>query len=63
MPRRRNLNGYCDERSIQTFEMNLCDYYNGKRKSNKPLCRNCTHFHIVELTIKKQEQEEPNKQE
>lgn len=61
MPRQRNTNGYCNERNIQTFEMHLCDYYSRKKKSRKPLCRNCTHFHIVKLNISKR-QAEPNKQ-
>lgn len=59
MPRRKNSKGYCDKRSVDVFELNLCDYYKCKRKSLKPLCRNCVHFHIdvpdkPENTVKKQ---------
>lgn len=49
MARRRNSKGYCDERNIEVAELNLCDYFQCKRKSNKPLCRNCTHFHVIEV--------------
>lgn len=51
MPR-KNGKGYCDERTIDVFELNLCDYFNGKRKNSKPCCRNCTHFHVLEICEK-----------
>ncbi len=52
MARRRNSKGYCDERNIEVVELNLCDYFQSKRKNNKPLCRNCTHFHVIEVPVK-----------
>ena len=51
MPRKNNQ-GYCDERSIDVQELNLCDYFNGKRKNSKPCCKNCTHFHLLEVCKK-----------
>lgn len=51
MPR-KNSKGYCDERTIDVQELNLCDYFHGKRKNSKPCCRNCTHFHLLEVCKK-----------
>ena len=52
IPKCKNSKGYCDERTIDVLELNLCDYFNGKRKNSKPCCRNCTHFHIMEACKK-----------
>jgi hypothetical protein len=49
----KNAKGYCDERSIEVLELNLCDYFKGKRRNSKPACRNCVHFHLIELSVKK----------
>lgn len=49
MPKCKNSKGYCDERTIDVQKLNLCDYFNGKRKNSKPSCRNCTHFHLLEV--------------
>ncbi len=53
MPRRKNVKGYCDERRIDVQEENLCDYFHGKRKNSKPMCKNCTHFHTIEVSNKR----------
>lgn len=42
----RNSTGHCDERIMDVQELGLCDYFNGKRKNNKPCCKNCTHFDL-----------------
>jgi hypothetical protein len=52
MARRKNAKGYCDERCIDVLELNLCDFFKGKRRNSKPACRNCTHFHLIEVAIK-----------
>ena len=53
MARRKNAKGYCDERAIDVSELNLCDYFKGKRRGSKPACRNCVHFHQSESSLKK----------
>ena len=52
MPRRKNGDGYCDERALDRQELNLCDYFHSKRKNSKPCCRNCVHFHLLEKSTK-----------
>ncbi len=52
MPRPKNGKGYCDERCMDVLESNLCDYFHGKRKNSKPSCKNCTHFHLLEVCKK-----------
>ena len=49
MSRQKNIKGYCDERLINVGGLNLCDYFQGKRRNSKARCRNCTHFHNLEL--------------
>lgn len=49
MRRCKNHNGYCDTRSIDVQELSLCDYFHGKRKNNKPCCKNCVHFRLPEV--------------
>lgn len=53
MARKKNLKGYCDERCLFVFELNLCDYFKGKRKNSKVCCKNCVHFQRDEITIPK----------
>ena len=48
MTRRKNAKGYCDERSIDVQESDLCDYFQGKRRNSKARCRSCIHFHVLE---------------
>lgn len=52
MAKKKNHKGYCAERTMDVYELNLCDYFQGKRKNSKPCCRNCVHFHLLE-TCKK----------
>lgn len=54
MARRSNSRGYCDTRLVDVFELNLCDYFEGKRKNSKPSCRNCVHFNLIEITAKEE---------
>jgi hypothetical protein len=51
----KNSKGFCEERTIDVRALNLCDYYelkSGKRKNSKSRCRNCTHFHNLEISQK-----------
>ena len=50
MSRIKNNKGYCDQRCMEMLELNLCDYFETKRKNNKPICKNCIHFHSSETT-------------
>jgi len=59
MPRKSNSKGHCKERNIEILGVNLCDYFDRKKKNGKPICRNCTHFCQIKNTIN-QQQEEPN---
>ncbi len=58
MARRRNAKGSCSKRSIEVCELNLCDFFKGKRKNHKPFCRNCSYF-----TLKKEEENGDEKSE
>ncbi len=49
--KRKNKKGYCDERCIDVFDVNLCDYFHGKRKNSKPSCKNCIHFNVDDEII------------
>lgn len=60
MTRRKNAKGYCDERSIDVQELDLCDYFSGKRRNSKARCRNCTHFHVLE-ELKPESDKDTNK--
>lgn len=53
MTRPKNTEGHCDERSIDVGALNLCDYFQGKRRNSKARCRNCTHFHILVINSQK----------
>jgi hypothetical protein len=59
MARHKNAKGYCDERSIDVQELNICDYFHGKRKNSKARCRNCIHFHVLDLNAEN-ETKSPN---
>ncbi len=53
MARKKNAKGFCGERILEVLEQNLCDYFKGKRRNSKPLCRNCVHFHLIEGSTNK----------
>lgn len=63
MAKRKNSKGYCEERSIEVVESQLCDYFQGKRKNSKPRCRNCSYFHLIEAVVDKNVQNEIPKDE
>lgn len=50
MAHHKNAKGYCDERSLDVQELNVCDYFQGKRRNSKARCRNCVHFHVLETS-------------
>lgn len=52
MAHRKNAKGFCKERILHVFELNLCDYFKGKRRNSKPACRNCVHFELAESSTK-----------
>lgn len=53
MARRRNLKGYCTHRNFGVQELNLCDYFEGKRKNSKSACKNCVFFQIIDSNMDK----------
>ncbi len=44
---RKIIQGYCDQRNIDTNGYNLCDYFKSKRKKSKPSCKSCKCFHAI----------------